>query len=58
MHTDIGEEFLAGILQRGPEDVDHIVDNKETVVVMLTHIYINGWVLLVVALHVELLLLR
>ena len=54
MHADISEELLAGILQRGPEDVDHIVDNKETVMIMLTHIYINRRVLLVVALDVKL----
>ena len=57
LHLDIGEELLAGILQRGPEDVDHVVDDEETVVVMLTHIYINRRVLLVMALNVELLLL-
>ena len=57
LHTDISEEFLAGILQRGSEDVDHVVDDEETVVVMLTHIYINRRVLLVMALNVELLLL-
>ena len=57
MHADIGEEFLSGIFQRGPEDIDRIVDDQETVVVMLTHIYYNRWILLVVALNVELLLL-
>ena len=54
MHADVGEEFLSGIFQRGSEDVDHIVDNQQTVVAMLTHIYINRRVLLVVALDVKL----
>ena len=58
MHADIGEEFLAGILQGGPKDVDHIVDDEEAVVVSLTYIYYNWWILLVMTLHVELLLLR
>ena len=31
LHLDVSEEFLAGILQGGPKDVDHIVDDKETV---------------------------
>ena len=57
MHADIGEELLSGIFQRGPENIDRIVDDQETVVVMLTHIYYNRWILLVVALNVELLLL-
>ena len=56
MHLDVGEELLAGILQAGPEEVDHIVDDEETVVVALGGIYINRWILLVVALHVKLLL--
>jgi len=30
LHADIGEEFLAGILQGGPKDVDHI-DFSDTV---------------------------
>jgi hypothetical protein len=54
LHADIGEELLSGIFQRGPEDIDRIVDDQETVVVMLTHIYYNRWILLVVALHTEL----
>ena len=36
LHADIGEEFLAGILQAGPKDIDHIVDDEEAVVVSLT----------------------
>ena len=57
MHADIGEELLAGILQRGPKEIDHIVDNEETVVVPLTDVDGDGRILLVVALHGELLLL-
>ena len=56
MHLDVGEELFAGILQAGPEEVDHIIDDEETVVVALGGIYNNRWILLVVALDVELLL--
>ena len=58
MHADIGEEFLAGILQASPKDVDHIIDDEEAVVIPLTYIYYNRCILLVMTLHVELLLLR
>ena len=58
MHFNVGEEFLARILQAGTKDVYHIVDNQETVVIALSGAYINRWILLVVALDVELLLLR
>ena len=54
MHADIGEELLAGILQRGPKEIDHIVDNEETVVVPLTDVDGDGRILLVVALDVKL----
>ena len=57
MHADIGEEFLAGIFQTGPEDIDRIVDDQETVVVSLTVIDCYGRILLIMTLHVELLLL-
>ena len=57
MHTDVGEKLLAGILQTGPEDVDHIVDDEEAVVISLTVIDGDGGILLVMTLHVELLLL-
>ena len=40
LHADIGEEFLAGILQAGSEDIDHIVDDEEAVVVTLTVIIV------------------
>ena len=58
MHADIGEEFLAGILQASPKDVDHIIDDEEAVVIPLTYIYYNRCILLVMTLHIELLLLR
>lgn len=57
MHPDIGEEFLASVLEARPEDIDHIVDNQESVVTSLSGTYMNRWVLLVMALEVELLLL-
>ena len=57
MHADVGEELLAGILQRGPKEIDHIVDNEETVVVPLTDVDGDGRILLVMAQYVELLLL-
>ena len=34
MHADVGEEFLAGILQAGTKDIDHIVDNEKAVVIV------------------------
>ena len=58
MHADISEEFLAGILQTGPKDIDHIIDDEEAVVISLTYIYNNRCILLVMTLQVELLLLR
>ena len=58
MHTDVGEEFLAGIFQTGSKDIDHIIDNEEAVVITLAYIYNNRCILLVMTLHVELLLLR
>ena len=57
MHADVGEELLAGILQAGPEYVDHIVDDQETVVIPLADVDGDGRVLLIMTLHVELLLL-
>ena len=44
LHADVGEELLSGIFQRGPEDVDHIVDNEEAVVVPLADVDGNGWI--------------
>ena len=57
MHLDIGEEFLASVFQRGTEEIDRIVDNEETVMIMTADVYINRWVLLVVAQNIQLLLL-
>lgn len=57
MHADVSEELLAGILQAGTKDVDHIVDDEETVVISLAVIDGDGGILLVMTLHVELLLL-
>ena len=54
MHTDVGEELLACILQTGPKDVDHIVDNEEAVVVTLAVIDSDGGILLVMTLDVKL----
>ena len=54
MHADIGEEFLSGIFQRGPEDIDRIVDDEEAVMVSLTVIECYGWILLIMPLDVEL----
>ena len=57
MHFDVGEEFLASIFQAGPKKVDHIVDDEEAVMIALAHIDCYRWVLLVVALYIQLLLL-
>ena len=57
MHSDVGKEFLAGILQAGTKQINHIVDNQEAIVILLAGVDRNWWVLLVVALHIELLLL-
>ena len=38
LHADVGEEFLACVLQACAEDIDRIVDNQETIVVVLTGI--------------------
>ena len=35
LHLDVGKEFLPGILQAGPEEIDNIVDDEESVVIML-----------------------
>ena len=57
LHLDVGEEFLARILQAGPEEIDRVVDDEEAVVVVLADIHRDGRILLVVPLEVELLLL-
>ena len=50
MHADVGEEFLACVLQAGTEDIDRIVDNQKTIVVMLARVDCDRRILLVVAL--------
>ena len=57
LHSDIGKELLAGILQAGTKQIGHIVDNQKAIVIMLAGVDCNWWVLLVVALHIKLLLL-
>ena len=57
MHFNVGKEFLAGILQTGAEEIYHIVDNQKTVVIALCGVNVNGWILLVVTLQIQLLLL-
>ena len=57
MHLNVGKEFLPGILQAGPEEIDNIVDDEESVVIVLGGTYINRWVLLIVTSDVKLLLL-
>ena len=57
MHLDVSEEFLASILQAGPKKINHIVDDEEAVMIALAHIDCYRWVLLVIALYVQLLLL-
>ena len=57
LHLNVGKEFLAGILQTGAEEIYHIVDNQKTVVVALCGVNVNGWILLVVSLQIQLLLL-
>ena len=57
LHFDVGKEFLSCILQAGSEEINHIVDDEKSVVIMLGGTYINRWVLLIVTLDVELLLL-
>ena len=52
LHTDVGEEFLASILQAGSEDVDHIIDNEKAVVISPAVIDSDGGILLVMTLDV------
>ena len=52
MHADVGEEFLASILQAGPKDVDYIVDDEKAVVIALAVIDSDGGILLVMTLDV------
>ena len=43
MHLNVGKEFLPGILQAGPEEIDYIIDNEESVVIMQGGTDINRW---------------
>ena len=58
MHADVGEEFLASILQAGTEDVDHIVDNEKAVVISLAVIDSDRGILLVMTQDVKLQLVQ
>ena len=57
LHFDVGEEFLASVLQTGTEEIHHIVDDQETVMIALRGVDVNRWILLVVTLQIQLLLL-
>ena len=57
MHFDVSEEFFASIFQACPKEINHIVDDEETVMIALADINRYWRVLLVMALHIELLLL-
>ena len=37
LHFDVGEEFLASVLQAGTKEVDDIVDDKKTVMIALAY---------------------
>jgi len=52
LHFDVGEEFLACIFKAGPEEIYHIVDNQKAIVISLADIDGDGWVLLVMSLHI------
>ena len=54
LHADVGEEFLASILQAGPKDVDYIVDDEKAVVIALAVIDSDRGILLVMTLDVKL----
>jgi hypothetical protein len=41
LHLDISEEFLAGIFQRGTKEIDRIVDDEETVMIVTADVYID-----------------
>ena len=57
LHLDVGKELFSSILQAGPKEVDHIIDNKEAVVIALAATDRDWRILLVMKLYVELLLL-
>ena len=56
LHFDVGEKFLACVFETGTEEIYHIVDNQESVMVSLAEIDGDGWVLLIMACYVKLLL--
>ena len=43
MHFDVGEEFLASVLQAGTKEVNRIVDDEKTVMIALAYIDRNRW---------------
>jgi len=57
LHFDVGEEFLACVFEAGPEEIYHIVDNQESVMVSMAEIDGDGWILLVMSRYVKLLLI-
>ncbi len=57
LHFDIRKEFLASVLQTGTEEIDDVIDDQETVMVMTAGIDSDWRVLLVMPLHGKLLLL-
>ena len=52
LHFDIGKELFTCIFQAGPEQIYHIVDNQKPIVIMLADIDSNGWILLIMSLHI------
>ena len=56
LHFDVSEEFLTCIFKAGPEEIYHIVDDQEPVMIPLADIDGDGWVLLIMSLDVKLLL--
>ena len=50
MHADVGEEFLACVLQACAEDIDRIVDNQKTIVVVLADVDSDRRILLLLLL--------
>ena len=57
LHFDVGEEFLSCIFEAGTEEIYHIVDYQEAIVISLTDVDFDGRVLLIMSLNVKLLLI-
>ena len=57
LHFDVSKEFLTCIFQTGPEEIYHIVDDQEPVVIPFADIDGDGWVLLIMSSDVQLLLI-